>query len=292
VKHSFFNPKLGLTYQLSKAGSLYMLTGINHKEPNRDDYVESTPNSRPGPEQLWDTELGFRFAKKNWSLNLNGYYMSYKDQLVPTGRLNDVGAYTRVNVDDSYRLGLESSIHIQLLKQLDFTLQATASDNRIETFDEYVDNWATGDQEIISHNNTQLAFSPQFISSAYLDYSVVSKPKWALAVNLSARYVGEQYVDNTSNPESLLESYFVSDAGIKFSVFPKFVKEISLGFKVNNLTDAEYESNGWIYRFRSADYDPTPDDPYAGSEGGSLYHLRGYYPQAWRNFMLHLTIDF
>ena len=292
VRHSFFNPKIGFTYALSEKSSLYLLSGLNHKEPNRDDYVESTPLSRPDAERLWDTELGFRILKEKWKLSLNGYYMLYKDQIVPTGRLNDVGAYTRVNVEESHRVGAEIALSTQILKNLALTIHATASDNRIKSFDEYIDNWTTGAQEVVSHKNTNLAFSPKFISSAYLDYTIISKPKWKFSIDLNGRYVGKQYVDNTSNEGSELESYFVSDGGLKLSFFPKFVKEISLGFKAYNLFDAEYESNGWIYRFISEDYNPVPDDPYAGSEGGDLYHLRGYYPQAFRHFMVQLNVTF
>ncbi|MDX1410237.1 MAG: TonB-dependent receptor, partial [Saprospiraceae bacterium] len=99
ASHRFFNPKGGLSYTLDEHASLHYFTGIAHREPNRDDYVESTPASRPSPERLFDHELGLRLDYEKWRLHLNAYAMMYHDQLILTGEINDVGEYTRVNVD-------------------------------------------------------------------------------------------------------------------------------------------------------------------------------------------------
>ena len=106
------------------------------------------------------------------------------------------------------------------------------------------------------------------------------------------RYVGKQYVDNSSNETSSLDAYIVSDFGFNCHFYTNAIKDITLGVKINNLFDEEYESNGWIYRFRSEDYNPVPDDAYAGSEGGTLYHQKGYFPQAWRNIMVQMNFTF
>jgi iron complex outermembrane receptor protein len=292
VKHNFFNPKLGLTYKLTDQSSFYALSGLNHKEPNRDDYVNSSQASRPRAEQLWDTELGYRLLNTSWKLTVTGYYMSYKDQLVPTGRLNDVGAYTRVNVEDSHRAGIETSLTFYPIDDLEVGLNATLSDNRIKTYDEYIDNWTTGQQEIAVHENSYLAFSPSVLASLVLKYKIINNEKWDVSVDLNNHYVGKQYVDNTSREASALDPYLVSDFGVTGHWFTKSLKDISLGVRVNNLFNEEYESNGWIYRFHSADYNPVPDDPYAGKEDGTLYHQKGYFPQAWRNIMVQLGVSF
>jgi len=292
VMHHFFNPKLGFNYTLSEKSSFYALTGINHKEPNRDDYVNSTQASRPKAEQLWDSELGYRFRSTSWNFMLTGYYMRYRDQLVPTGRLNDVGAYTRVNVEESHRLGVETSFSITPIENLDLQLNATLSDNRIDTYDEYIDDWSTGLQKVVTHENSYLAFSPAVLSSLYINYKVVSDEKWEVSLDLNNRFVGKQYVDNTSNEASSLDAYFVSDFGLTLHLFGRKIKDIAFGVRINNVFNEEYESNGWIYRFTSPDYNPVPDDPYAGNETGTIYHQKGYFPQAWRNVMAQLNISF
>ncbi len=178
------------------------------------------------------------------------------------------------------------------MKNLDVQLMATISDNRIKSFDEFIDNWSTGQQEVVPHKNSYLAFSPSVLSSLSLQYKIFANAKWEVAVDLDNRYVGKQYVDNTSNPASELQAYWISDLGINFHFYTKTIRDLSLGLKFNNVFNEEYESNGWIYRFRSPDYNPVPDDPYAGSEGGSLYHEKGYFPQAGRNVMVQLNFNF
>jgi iron complex outermembrane receptor protein len=292
VHHRFFNPKLGLQYQMSDATSFYGLTGLMNKEPNRDDYVESSPQSRPRPEKLWDTEIGFRHTGRQLRLSLTGFYMSYKDHLVLTGRLNDVGAYTRVNVEDSYRGGVETSIVYQPLSRLMLGANVTASTNKIKSFDEYVDNWATQMQEVIHHTNTDIAFSPSLTGNIQVGYKILDGAAHGLTVDLTTRYVSKQYVDNTSNPGSLLEAYYVADAGLHWQWKALWADKFRLSFYAKNILDHEYESNGWIYRFRSPSYDPVSDDPYSSLETGNTYHQKGYFPQAGRHFFVSLTMGF
>ncbi len=292
VKHNFLNPKFGLSYHISEKSSIYGLTGIIHKEPNRDDYVNSTPLSRPRPEELWDTEISYRYSASKINLELVGYYMDYKDQLVPTGRLNDVGAYNRVNVDQSYRAGFETVITYKPTQKLTLEFQNTLSENKIKSFNEYIDNWDNGQQEIVSHTGSQIAFSPSVIGSFGGEYTFLSTQTHALSVNIADRYIGKQFVDNTSNEASALQSYFVTDLGITWTWHALWAKDFKLSFLLRNAFNEQYESNGWIYRFRSENYDPRPDDPYAGSEGGSLYHQKGYFPQAGRNINFNVRMSF
>ena len=292
VRHAFFNPKIGFQYTLSAKSAFYGLTGIIHKEPNRDDYVNSTPLSRPSPERLWDTEIGYKLNLENFSLELIGYVMQYKDHLVPTGRLNDVGAYTRVNVDQSHRNGIETIIHYSPFKHFDLNAQMTLSQNRIKEFNEYIDNWDTGVQEVVLHQQTDIAFSPSVLASLQGDYILISNTKHEVAVNLGARYIGKQFVDNTSSAFSSLDPYVLADAGAYWTIYNALGKEIRIGVVLKNVFNEQYESNGWIYRFSSEGYDPTPDDPYAGREGSHLYDQKGYYPQAGRNLLIQLGITF
>jgi iron complex outermembrane receptor protein len=244
------------------------------------------------PERLWDTELGYRLTLKNLTGELTGYYMSYEDQLVLTGRLNDVGAYTRVNVTESYRAGIETSFTYSPLDMLSFAGHATLSKNKIKAFDEYIDNWDSGTQEVVSHSNTDIAFSPSLLAGLQGEYDLISGKAHEVTLSLGGNFIGKQFLDNTSRQESLLEDYFVTDAGLQWTWHSLWANEINLRFFVKNLFDHSYESNGWIYRFRSPSYDPTPDDPYAGPEGNQLYHLKGYFPQAGRHFFITLEVAF
>lgn len=274
---TFFNPKVGLNYRLQNGSSLYAYFGIANREPNRSDYTESTPTSRPEQETLYNTELGYKKNGASSAFAANIYYMSYKNQLALTGQINDVGENTRTNIDQSYRLGLEVEGGIEISKGLTLTGNATFSQNKVVEWTEYVDNWDTWGQDPVDHKDTDLSFSPSIIGALSLDYEVFYTNIQSLDLGLSSKYVGEQFIDNTSNDATKLDAYSYADFRIGYTVKPKFVEEIRLTFLAKNIFNQLYVNNAWSYHYSSA--------------GASDYFL-GYYPQAGRNFLLGATIKF
>lgn len=286
VALSFFNPKFGLNYQLNKNTAFYISYGIANKEPNRNDYVDNPPSQRPVHETLYDLEAGTRIALKNAAFNLNFYRMDYDNQLAITGEINDVGAYTRVNIPQSYRMGVELEGGIQLLKALDWRFNATLSQNKIVSYTEFLDsydadfNWL--EQQTISHNNSDLALSPNVIAGSQLTYDLLSLTSKAgnsnkLELAFLSKYVGKQYIDNASSEETALNPYFVSDFRINYGLKATKNIEADFIFMVRNVFDNLYESNAWSYRYY---YD------------GALTADIGYYPQAGRQFMVGLNLTF
>ena len=293
VSHNFFNPKAGLFYDLGNQGALYASFAVAGHEPNRRDYTDSSPDSEPKAEKLYNTEIGF---KKQWStvqFGLNVYHMLYDDQLVLTGQLNDVGAATRFNVEDSYRAGIELQAAWKHSSGVYIEGNATLSRNKISSFQEGIDNWETGIQEIINHEDTDLSFSPSAISSLSLGYR--SKPlgnKASFGIALQNKYVSKQYIDNTSNDAAALDAYSFSNIRLHLLLKEFLSSELRIDVQVNNIFGALYETNAWTYRFISPGYDPVPFDPYARAEGNNVYNLTGYYPQAGRNYMIGLNLAF
>lgn len=271
VNYTFFNPKAGLMYDFSDKHNVYASFGIGNREPTRGDFVESTPNSRPRPEQLQNLEVGHRMKLKKAYLNSNIYFMNYKDQLILTGQVNDVGAYVRTNVAQSYRAGLEIEGGLMLTDQLSLSGNATYSMNKIPNFTEYVDDYDNGGQIEIQHTNTDLAFSPNFIGSLGLNY----EPLKNLNLTLLGKYVGDQYLDNTSNDNRKMDAYFISNLRVDYTIEDKFFKEIVLGVAVNNLFNQFYANNGYTWGY------------YAG---GGFTQENFYYPQAGINWLGRVTL--
>ncbi len=290
---TFFNPKMGLTYSFQKNWIAYCFWGVGNREPNRDDYTQSTPESRPLPERLYDLETGVKTGAANWHVSANFFHMRYRNQLTLDGRLNDVGAYIRTNVPRSSRTGLELEASGTLFSGLMLAGNVALSKNVINEFTEFTDNWDTGGQETIIHRNTDLAFSPDIIARGEISYGILEKPnRHALSATLSGKYVGRQFLDNTSSDNTDLPGYFFSDIRVNYDLMNVFGKKLGVIVAINNLLDARYSSNGWTYRFISEGYDPRPDDPYSRSEGGGVYNLTGYFPQAGRNWMATLQLRF
>ena len=286
VNHNFFNPKLGLFHSLNQNQAIYASFSVGNKEPNRNDYIESTPKSRPKHETLFDTELGYKINYNETFVFINLYNMKYHNQLVLTGRINDVGAYTRTNINDSYRQGIEIETKHKLNNKISISGNLSISKNKIKKFTEYIDNWDNWGQDSIVHENTDLAFSPNAIFNIITEYKI--SPKFL--VNFSSKYVGKQYIDNTSSNDRILDDYMVQNLQLTYDFKTSFVEKCKISLRINNIFNKEYVSNAWVYSFTSNNWDPSSSDPYVSKNSRNGYDMAGYFPEATRNYLLAVTI--
>lgn len=270
----FFNPKVGIFYQMSEKQSLYANFARANREPNRDNYVDADPNGKkPTFETLNDFELGYKYNSKRFAFGANAYLMNYQNQLILTGEINDVGSAIMVNVDNSYRAGIELMSGIKLTNQLKWDANLTISQNKIKDFTEYVDDWDNGGQIATKLGTTDLAFSPDLIFNSQLSWMVLK----GLNISLQSFSVSKQYIDNSSNDDRKLDGYFLNNLKFTYNVPQKFAKDFNLHLMVNNLFDTKYENNAWIYSYV---YE------------GQRFKMDGYFPQAGINFMAGLDIKF
>ncbi|MGC1515322.1 MAG: TonB-dependent receptor [Maribacter sp.] len=262
----FFNPKAGITYDLNANNNFYTSVAVANKEPNRNDYE----NGNPKPERLNDYELGWRYVSQNIQLNTNVYFMNYKDQLVLTGGLNDVGAPLRENIGDSYRLGLEIDANIRFNDKLSTRPNIALSSNK------NVDYFIERDGVLQDLGNTTIAFSPSMIAGNIFTYSPCS----TMDISLLSKFVGEQYLSNTDTEASKLDAYFTTDFNITYEIkVNRILKSIVLSGLVNNIFNEKYVSNGYTF----LDDFSTP---------GNSFEVQGYYPQAGTNFLVGATVNF
>lgn len=269
--YTFFNPKAGLSYNLNTNNNLYFSYARANREPSRDDF-ENNENIKP--EQLNDFELGWRHTGKKFTFNANAYYMLYNEQLVFTGDIDNVGNPIRTNSGESYRLGLELEAVISLTKQLTLQPNVTFSSNKNrETITEF-------DGELVNLGKTDLAFSPNIVAANAIVYQPLSN----LQLSVLSKYVGEQFMSNTEAPISKLDSFFVNDLNVTYSITPKSVfKEIVLTGLVNNIFNKKYVSNGYYFTF---------DDDFSNPGVISTVEGVGFYPQATTNFLVGATLRF
>ncbi|MFN8353358.1 MAG: TonB-dependent receptor [Spirosomataceae bacterium] len=270
---NFFNPKLGLTYQLAENATLYGSYSVASKEPNRDDYTQAPAGKRPQAETLRDLELGFKLQGAAFKLDINGYWMNYKNQLILTGQLNDVGNPIRTNVPQSYRAGVEIELATQLSKAFRWNVNATLSQNKINNFSEYVPNYDTGVDKVNTYSKADIAFSPNVIIGSQLLYL----PSKTVELALLTKYVGKQYLDNTSNNSRFIDAYLTNDFRAIYHLNPSWSKGITLSLLVNNVFNTLYSSNGYTYSYI---YD------------NQLTTENFYYPQAGTNFLLGVGLKF
>jgi iron complex outermembrane receptor protein len=251
-KFNFFNPKAGLNYTINQKSILYLSYARANREPNRTDYEGGNAK----PEKLNDFELGWRYAAEKVQFNSNIYYMAYKDQLILTGKLDEVGAPIRSNTEKSFRLGLEVDATISVSEKFIIRPNFTLSSNK------NIDLAVEGE----NYGTTDIAYSPSIIAGNIIVYSPISN----LHISWLQKFVGEQYMNNIELADAKLAIYFVNDLNIAYEIKPKSVfKSIIITGLVNNILDKKYVSNGYMYDIY----------PY-------------YYPQAGINFLAGLSLKF
>jgi iron complex outermembrane receptor protein len=208
--------------------------------------------------------------------------MRYHNELALTGQINDIGSFTRTNVDQSQRLGVELSGMAQPVKGLTVSANATFSQNKVKDFTSYVPDWDTGGQVEVHYSNTDLAFSPSIIAGGevafdFLNNGFSNHKNQNLTLALSGKYVGKQYLDNTSSDTRKMDGYFTSDLRLNYQLNNTFFKKLAFTFLVRNLFDAQYVSNGYMYQYYS---------------NGTSHDSNAYYPQAGVNVMAGVVVGF
>ncbi|MDG1842254.1 MAG: TonB-dependent receptor [Crocinitomicaceae bacterium] len=274
----FLNPKIGTSYSPNENNTLFLSAGISQREPVRKDFRESSVNSRPKHEILRDLELGHSLITDKLNLSSNIYYMNYIDQLINTGKINDVGSYTRVNVDNSYRAGIEISAMYRVIKSLSLNGSVALSQNKIASFTEYIDNYddPNYEQTQIVHENTDMALSPNLVGNIGFSYEPIKN----LSFNWMSKYVGEQFLDNTSNKDNYnrkIDAFSYTNLSLNYTLNDVLFKSMTFGVQCNNVFNTLYSNNGYTWGYIA---------------GGQRTVENFYYPQAGRNFMARLLIEF
>ena len=282
-KFDFFNPKVGLNWNITSNHRVYASFSVAQKEPTRNNYTDGDPDSYPKAEKLLDYEAGYTFANQWLTAGANFYYMDYTDQLVLTGALNDIGEALTENVPDSYRMGIEIMLGIKPCKWFQWDINATWSKNRIQDFVESLPGYHYNDDGSstslptiqIKHKDTHIAFSPDFLLNNRFSFNYKG-----FEAALQSQFVSKQYMTNAEVEELTLDKYFVSNINLAYSFRPKKVlKEVTVGFTVYNLFNEKYENNGWA----SSDYTDTLEN---------RGNYAGYAAQAGTNVMGHVSFRF
>ncbi len=269
TNYLFFNPKAGITFTKNNY-KIYASYGRAVKEPNRDDF-EADVKALPKPEKLNDIEAGIESNNANVKLGANFYYMFYKDQLVLTGKINDVGAYTRTNIPNSYRAGVELFGSAVLSKIFSVNGNLTLSKNKVKNFTEFFDDYDNGGQGSKFYKEADISFSPNIISS--LSLNII--PTTNLLLTLTGKYVGEQYLDNTSNKNRLLKDFYTQDVKLSYTLKGKSFSEVNFFAQGINIFSKKYTPNGYTFSYVS---------------GGALTTENFYYPMATANFVFGVNI--
>ena len=268
--YNFFNPKAGISYSKNKWKG-YFSFAVANKEPNRDDF-EAGITQQPKPERLYDWEAGAEIVKLKWNVAATLYYMKYKDQLVLTGKINDVGAYTRTNIPKSYRAGIEFLGSAKFNSWFNATANIAISQNKVSNFTEFIDDYDNGGQKINKYSSTDITLSPTVVAGGSLNF--IPLKNWE--ISLPFKSVSKQYLDNTSDESRKLNGFFIQDFRTIYTLKTKKKTAIDFILQANNILDKKYEPNGYTFSYI-----------YGGAQTTENY----YFPMAGRNFMFSVNIN-
>ena len=272
-KNIFFNPKIGFNFKLNPTSNIYSSVSIANREPIRIDFLDSY--EKPKHETLYDFEFGYNINYKLGFFKTNLYWMEYKNQLITTGELNDVGGYIRTNAKKSRRVGLEILNRI-IIKKFNISSSLTLSKNFVYDFNEILYDYGNdfNQYNIIkkTYSKSNIAFSPEITGYNNLEYKTLKN----VTTSFKTKYVGKQYLDNTSNTNRSINSYLINSLDVEARLNVKGLKKLFIKFSINNIFNKMYSSNGYTFGY------------YAGTD----YEVREnyLYPQAGRNYMFSLNI--
>ncbi|WP_345127072.1 TonB-dependent receptor [Hymenobacter antarcticus] len=284
ASYTFFNPKAGATLSLGQGQQLYGSFAVGQREPVRSDFTDRPVGDQSArAERLEDFEGGYRLNRPELTFlgprtavrfEANGFYMSYRNQLVATGQLNDVGTALRTNAPRSYRRGVELSGFVSADDRISLSTTLTLSQNRILDYQNvtYDANYAPVID--VRARTTTISYSPAVVSAHTLE----GQPLKGLRVALLLKTVSRQYLDNSQNENRSINPYQTLDFRLRYALHPVFMKEIELGLLVNNVLNREYVANGYTYSYVGA--------------SGNQETFNWFYPQATRNYLASVGLKF
>lgn len=277
VHYDFFNPKAGINYS-NGIHRAYASVAVSNREPERNNFTDNGKYPAPRAERLYDFEAGYQIDGRHARAGVNLYYMRYRDQLVQTGEISDIGEALTTNIPVSYRTGVELTAGVDLLPWLSLEGNAALSRNRLLDFDEYVEDWDNG-VTVIHYDDAALAYSPDAILNGFINVRHKGfRAQWHTG------FVSRMYLDNSQNVERSLPAYSLSSLSLGYTLRLKgFLKEIDFGVEGNNLFNARVAQSGWVY---SALYES------GGHPNDHRYYQIGFIPVAGLTVLGHITLRF
>ncbi|MBO7574491.1 MAG: TonB-dependent receptor plug domain-containing protein [Bacteroidales bacterium] len=277
VHYDFFNPKAGVNFQRG-GHRAYASFAMAHREPERNNFTDNGKYPFPRAERLLDWEAGYQYEGKRFHAGVNFYYMRYKDQLVQTGEVSDIGEPLTTNIPDSYRLGAELTAGWAITRWLSVEGNAALSRNRLLDFDEVVEDWDNGTRTL-HYSDKALAFSPSAILNGFVNVHFGGfRAVWHTG------YVSRMYLDNSENVDRSLPAYSLSDLSLSYTLKPrKVLREVVFGLDFNNVFSARVAQSGWVYSAIC--------DSYGHPEENRYYQI-GFIPVAPLTVLGHITLRF
>ncbi len=258
----FLNPRIGVTLNPEQPLSAYLSVSLANREPRmkslydgeeagagfmpqfsrKSDGSFDYDNPIVKPEQLIDVELGGRYESRLLRMQLAAYWMEFRDEIVPSGGLDQFGVPRTGNADRTRHIGVELEVSARILPELNAFANATLSRNRIIKFTEYT---TLPDFSVAPSNR---AGNPIAGFPAHSGNLGITYEKSGLTLRADARLAGVQYVDNGGGRTTegvvddnlKVDPYTLVSATVQWT-FPErsLLRGLKFSLDINNVLDSK-----------------------------------------------------
>ncbi len=262
VPYLFVNPRLGVTLNPEQPLSAYFSISLANREPRMKSLYDGeeagagfTPQfskrsdgsldyDRPivKPERLMDIELGGQLESQDFRLRTTAYWMEFRDEIVPSGGLDQFGVPRTGNADRTRHLGVELEISARVLPGLNAFANATFSRNRIIKFVEYV-TLPSSTAAPVNRAGNPIAGFPARSGNVGITYEYSG-----LKLRADARLAGVQYVDNgggrtaddVAEDNLEVDPYALVSTTVQWAFSERSVlRGLMLSLDINNVLDSK-----------------------------------------------------
>jgi len=258
-KYTFVNPRLGVNYNVTQELNLFGSASWAQREPafkeiyNPQDFearpypgnrnFEQTSDGRYlyvgkslEPEKLTDLELGIGYGTSEYNVKLNLFWMNFRDEIVPTGQIDDNGVPISGNAARSLHQGVELSCRYAPVGWLTFSGNVSYNDARLKSHAEY--DYA-GNR--LDYDGNRIAGFPDWILNlrGWVDYE-------GFLASLHMQHVGKMFLDNTQNEERINGAFTVLNAALGYRLEGIGTTAIEAMLHIQNLGDVKYEASGYV----------------------------------------------
>ena len=259
LNYDFLSPRIGINRKLSDKLSAFVNFSIAKREPrDADIYDADNPFNPPlfksnadgdlnfddpliGEETLYDYEIGSMLRNSSGYVKLNLFWMDIRNEIVPTGQLDDIGQPIYFNADQSIHRGVEVDGSLSFYSNLYLSGNFSLNDNYFVTYNEV--GYDTLFNEIsLPRTDNQISGFPGYLAGLKVGYREKNVSSF-----LQARFVGRQYLDNSQTKELSIDSYRVLNFGIVYDLTKSESQlPLILQLNVNNILDSKYETHGAV----------------------------------------------
>ncbi len=280
IDNLFINPRIAIGYKINDYLNSYLSIANVSREPRLKNYYDAAESSGGAlpqfkqnsdgsfdfneplvkPENMTGIEFGANLNSSILNLDLNFYYMYFKNEIVANGQIDRFGQPITGNMDKTVHYGIEVAATIKDRSGFEIITNLNINRNEIIEGSEYFTNSSTGNGEKLDLSGNTIGGFPSLILNTIINYRYKE-----LMVQVSGKYHNKSYSDNYSDNlnqylmldpffadynDNVIDPYFIMNAQINYKLsFDPIIKDVTFIFQINNIFNKLFASYAYGKEF-------------------------------------------